>query len=111
MLMTALLWLALATLLTVVGDYFIKLASVGPGMSSWQFAFGAMCYGSPAIAWYHLMQQHNLATIAVFYSVATLLMVAGLGVVVFKEPFTWREGVGVALALAAVLVMTLGKDG
>ena len=56
------------------------------------------------------MQQHNLATVAVFYSVATLVIVAGLGVVVFKEPFTWREGAGVLLALAAVLVMNVGRE-
>lgn len=105
-----LLWLALATALTVVGDLLIKLASTGPGLASWQFVAGALCYGSPAIAWYLLMQQHNLATLAVFYSVATLVMVAGLGVVVFREPFTWREVAGVGLALAAVLVMHTGRE-
>ena len=109
--MSTMLWLALATALTVLGDVLIKLAPAGPGLGSWQFALGALCYGSPAVAWYLLMQQHNLSTLAVFYSVATLVMVAGLGVVVFKEPFTWREGAGVGLALAAVLVMNAGRDG
>jgi drug/metabolite transporter (DMT)-like permease len=109
--MRSLLWLGVATLLTVLGDYFIKLASSGPGLASWQFALGGLCYGSPAIAWYLLMQQHNLATLAVFYSVATLVVVAGLGVVVFREPFTWREAAGVSLALAAVLVLQVGKEG
>ena len=103
-------WLSVATLLTVVGDYLIKLAASGAGLGSWQFALGALCYGSPALAWYLLMQQHNLATVAVFYSVATLIIVAGLGVVVFKEPFSWREAAGVGLALAAVLVMNVGRE-
>jgi len=108
--MSTWLWLALATALTVLGDGLIKLASAGPGVGSWQFALGALCYGSPAIAWYLLMQQHNLATLAVFYSVATLVIVAGLGIVVFREPFTWREAAGVGLALAAVLVMQVGRE-
>jgi undecaprenyl phosphate-alpha-L-ara4N flippase subunit ArnF len=108
--MSTLFWLAVATLLTVIGDYLLKLAASGAGLASWHFVLGALCYGSPALAWYVLMQQHNLATVAVLYSVATLIFVAGLGVVVFKEPFTWREAAGVSLALAAVLVMNVGRE-
>jgi drug/metabolite transporter (DMT)-like permease len=108
--MSTLFWLAVATLLTVIGDYLLKLAASGAGLASWHFVLGALCYGSPALAWYVLMQQHNLATVAVLYSVATLIIVAGLGVVVFKEPFTWREAAGLALALAAGLVMNVGRE-
>ena len=57
--MSTLFWLTVATLLTVVGDYLIKLAASGAGLWSWQFALGALCYGSPALAWYLLMQQHS----------------------------------------------------
>ena len=43
-----------------------------------------------------------LATIAVVYSALTLVMLAGLGVIVFRETITAREGVGLVLALSLV---------
>ena len=107
---TTLLWLTLATALTVIGDYLIKLSTLAPqGMRSVQFAMGALCYGLPAVAWFAMMRDHSLAAIAVFYSAATLVILAGMGVLIFKEPFSWREGLGVALALAAVLVVQSGE--
>jgi len=104
-----LFWLVLATALTVIGDYFIKLASVhAAGMTSGAFLLGALCYGTPAVAWFYMMQKHSLAMIAVFYSSATLIILALLGIVVFKEAATWREALGICLALAAVIVMHRG---
>jgi multidrug transporter EmrE-like cation transporter len=105
-------WLILATGLTVAGDYFIKLASDhDDGMTSTMFLVGAVCYGLPALAWFFLMQQHSLATIGVLYSSATLVLLALLGIVVFKEAASWRDAVGIGLALAAVLVMHSGDRG
>ncbi|WP_103334598.1 hypothetical protein [Pseudotabrizicola formosa] len=104
--MATLFWLALATLLTIMGDYLIKLATLSPqGLRSAQFAIGALCYGAPAVAWYALMQTHSLAMVAVLYSTATLILLTLLGVMVFRESFGLRDGLGVTLALAAVLVM------
>lgn len=104
--MLTLFWLALATLLTLVGDYLIKIATLSPtGLRSAQFVVGALCYGMPAVAWFALMQAHSLAMVAVLYSTATLVMLTLLGVVVFKESFGLRDGLGVSLAIAAVLVM------
>jgi undecaprenyl phosphate-alpha-L-ara4N flippase subunit ArnF len=108
--MTTFLWLLLATALTVIGDYLIKLSTALPqGIRSAQFALGALCYGLPAFAWFAMMREHNLAAIAVFYSAATLVILAAMGIVVFKEPFSWRDGLGVSLALAAVVVMQTGE--
>ncbi|TCP44505.1 hypothetical protein [Rhodovulum marinum] len=108
--METLFWLFLATALTVTGDYFIKLASVhSAGMGSGAFVLGTLCYGSPAVAWYFMMQQHSLAMIGVLYASATLVILALLGIVVFKETATWRDALGIGLALAAVLVMHRGE--
>ena len=111
--MTTLLWLLAATALTVLGDYLIKLSTLHPeggtqGLYSVSFALGALCYGAPALAWYMLMQSHSRSAFAVFYSSATLIVVALLGVVGFGEPFGRREGLAVALAVAAVVVMNHG---
>ena len=108
--MSTFFWLFIATALTVLGDYLIKLATLSPqGMRSMQFACGALCYGAPAVAWFALMQKHSLAAVAVFYSSATLVILAALGVLVFKEAFGWRDAAGVVLALAAVSIMQGGE--
>lgn len=54
----------------------------------------------------NLMKSHSLATISVMYSASTIILLALLGYVVFKEAFGWREAVGLTLAIAAVAVMS-----
>ena len=103
---TALL-LLLVTGLTLIGDYCIKIASGRiHGLYSVQFAVGVIFYSLPAIGWFYLMKSHSLATIGVLYSVSTILLLALLGIVVFNEPVGWREGLGIFLAVAAVIVVT-----
>ena len=65
-----------------------------------------LLYALPAIGWFFLMRSHSLAAIGVFYSAATILILAGLGVIVFKEAFGVRELLGVSLAIAAVAVIS-----
>jgi undecaprenyl phosphate-alpha-L-ara4N flippase subunit ArnF len=98
--------LAAIVMLTLLGDYFIKLASMSErGLASPMFALGALLYALPAAGWFLLMRTHSLAAIGVLYSAATLLLLAALGAIVFRESFGPREAAGVGLALAAVLVM------
>ena len=104
--MITVFWLAAATALTLLGDYLIKIATLSPhGLRSAQFIIGALCYGAPAVAWFVLMQNYSLAMVAVLYSTATLIFLTALGVIVFRESFGLRDGLGLTLALAAVLVM------
>ena len=108
--MRSALILAAIVALTVVGDYSIKAASQRDGgLFTRAFLLGALLYGLPAVGWYYLMQAHSLAAIGVFYSAVTLLLLAGMGTLVFKESFGLREVVGLSLALASVGVMS-GKN-
>lgn len=94
---------------TLVGDYLIKLASQRQGgPTSFTFAAGALLYALPAVGWFYLMRSHSLAAIGVYYSSATILILAGLGFFVFDEGFGLRELIGVSLAIAAVAVMSHG---
>lgn len=104
---TALL-LIIVTVVTLVGDYFIKVASGKlNGLLTPTFAIGLVFYGLPAIGWFYLMRSHALSVIGVLYSAATILLLTGLSIFVFKEGFGWREGLGVTLALLAVTVIGL----
>ena len=101
-------WLILVTItaMTVVGDYFIKLASLPhQGLTSAYFPLGMVLYGSTGLGWFYMMRSHSMSTVAVYYSAATLVLMAALGALVFKEGFGGRDAVGVGLALASVVVM------
>ncbi|MFD2175060.1 hypothetical protein [Rhodobacter lacus] len=101
--------LAAVTAATLVADYLIKLASTqSHGLTSPIFLLGAVIYGLGGIGWFFLMRSHSLASVGVIYSAATILLLAGLGIVVFHEPFGWRETLGIGLAVAAVVVMNSG---
>ena len=107
MLVSTLFFLTAVTLLTCLGDYCIKLASDHPsGLRSRLFWLGAVLYGLPAFGWFALMRHHTLTSVAVFYSFATLLLMAGLGWLVFNEPMGTRQILGLSLAVAAVAVMS-----
>lgn len=92
--------------LTIIGDYWVKVASQRPnGLASLVFVGGASMYALSAAGWLLLMRSHSLAAIGVIYSSVMIVVLAGLGFFVFKEAFGLREGLGVALAVAAVLVI------
>lgn len=105
--MNSFLILALVSLLTIAGDYCIKLAS--GQVAGWRtlvFAGGVVLYALPALGWYFLMRSHSLATIGVLYSASTVIMLAVLGVFVFRESFGLREALAILLAMASVAVMS-----
>jgi len=95
---------------TSLGDYLIKLASAREaGLSSLPFLLGAVFYGLPAIGFFHLMRGHSLAAVGVFYSTTTIILMAAMGALIFKEAFGLREGIGVGLAVLSVIV--IGHEG
>lgn len=105
--MNTILILLTITALTIAGDYFIKVASGQPnGLTTAVFAAGVVLYALPAVGWFFLMRSHSLAAIGVFYSASILILLAGMGALVFREAFGLREALGVGLAVASVVVMT-----
>lgn len=92
---------------TLIGDYLIKPASDSEAHpASLTFVLGMILYGLPAVGWFYLMKSHSLAAVAIFYSASTVILMALLGVVVFREQFGPREGIGLLLAVSSVAVMT-----
>jgi drug/metabolite transporter (DMT)-like permease len=105
--MSSIIILVVITSLTIAGDYFIKVASDRPdGLTTAVFAAGVVLYALPAVGWFFLMRSHSLAAIGVFYSATILILLAGMGALVFREAFGLREALGVGLAIASVVVMT-----
>lgn len=105
--MQSALTLVAVILSTLAGDYLIKVASQKPdGLTSATFLGGVFVYALSSIGWFYLMRGHSLAAIGVLYSSVTVILLAGLGVLVFKEAFGPRELAGITLAIAAVVVIS-----
>ena len=109
---------ALAVLVTagfsalgVLGDYFLKLASgLKAPLRSGVFLVGFLVYSSTAFGWVFVMRHLKLATVSVVYSMSMILLLTGLGVFVFREPLSLREGFGLVLAIASlVLLVRFGR--
>jgi drug/metabolite transporter (DMT)-like permease len=90
----------------VVGDYFLKLASEReqPLGSGW-FYLGFALYASTAFGWVFVMRHLKLGTISVLYSVSMILLLTAVGVVMFRESLNWFELAGIGLAVAALVLL------
>ena len=104
---------ALAVLVTVafsvigvLGDYFLKLASQRENaLRTVWFYLGFALYASTAFGWLFVMRQLKLATISVLYSVSMVLLLTGIGTIVFRESLKPLEVVGIGLALASLVLL------
>jgi small multidrug resistance pump len=90
----------------VLGDYFLKLASgrEQPLRTSW-FYLGFALYASTAFGWVFVMKYLKLATISVLYSVSMVLLLTAIGVVLFRESLNYFEVIGIVLAVTSLVLL------
>ena len=90
----------------VVGDYFLKLASASerPLRTGW-FYLGFALYASTAFGWVFVMRYLKLATISVLYSVSMVLLLTAIGVVFFRESLNYLELAGIVLAVISLMLL------
>jgi small multidrug resistance pump len=90
----------------VLGDYFLKLASgrEQPLRTSW-FYLGFALYASTAFGWVFSMKYLKLATISVLYSVSLVLLLTAIGVVLFRESLNYFEVTGIVLAVISLVLL------
>ena len=94
------------SIMGVIGDYFLKLASAReqPLRTSW-FYLGFVLYASTAFGWVFVMRHLKLATIGVLYSVSLVLLLTVIGVVLFRESLSYFEISGIILAVASLVLL------
>src|SRR5438309_5920571 len=94
------------SMIGVLGDYFLKLASTReqPLTTGW-FYVGFALYASTAFGWVFVMRHLKLATISVLYSVSVILLLTAVGVVMFRESLNYFELAGIVLAIAALVLL------
>jgi multidrug transporter EmrE-like cation transporter len=98
--------MGLATSATA-GDWMLKLASEStrPFRTPW-FILGLAVYALTALGWIHVMRHLKLATIGVVFAVTNVLLLAALGVFAFRESIHWTEGLGIALGVVSLCLLT-----
>jgi multidrug transporter EmrE-like cation transporter len=90
----------------VVGDYLLKLASEqrAPLRSGW-FYLGFAVYASTAFGWVYVMRHLKLATIGAVYSVSMILLLTGVGVAAFRQSLNAYEVAGLAMAIGSLVLL------
>jgi multidrug transporter EmrE-like cation transporter len=90
----------------VLGDYFLKLASArAQPLRATSFYLGFALYASTAFGWVFVMKHLKLATISVLYSVSLVLLLTGIGVVLFQESLNYFEVLGIVLAVVSLVLL------
>lgn len=69
------------------------------------FCIGTAVYMLHILVWVYLLKYLKLSTVGVLYSITTVLFMTVLGVFVFHEPIGNYELIGVALAIASIVLI------
>lgn len=94
------------SLLGVLGDYFLKRASVQQNaFTTRAFCVGFAVYASTAFGWVLVMKHLKLATIGVVYSVSMVLLLTAIGTVFFRESLGRYEVLGLAMAICSLILL------
>lgn len=96
----------LLNLVVLLGDYFLKLAGAEEDLESRFFAIGFAIQMLTTVGWFFAMKHLKLTTLAVYYSVSTVLYLTALGVFVFHERLNLYELLGVATAILSLFLLT-----
>jgi len=90
----------------VLGDYFIKLSGNGPRYINYpHFFVGMIIYALTAFGWFYAMKHIKLGTLGIFYSVTTVILLAFVGAVFFREHLNTYEIIGVTFGVASIIIL------
>ena len=94
------------SILGVLGDYFLKLASENENSlrTPW-FYIGFAVYAATAFGWVFVMKHLKLATIGVVYSMSMILLLTAVGIVFFHESLNYYEIAGLIMAVASLFLL------
>jgi small multidrug resistance pump len=94
------------SLITVIGDLFVKHASLQSYFSGWKWLLiGAIIYGITAFGWFFVMREIKLSTLGVIYSVSCVLLLTFAGIFYFKEKVSNMEIMGIIFAIVSLVLL------
>jgi len=72
---------------------------------AWEFWAGVAGYSISAFAWVWVLARLKLATIGAIYSVTLVILLAIMGVTIFRESLSATEIVGLCFAVVALILL------
>ncbi len=94
------------SLVGVLGDFFLKLASKQPNsLKSIWFFVGFALYASTAFGWVFVMKHLKLSTISVLYSVSMVVLMTAVGAAFFRESLNLWEIAGLLMAIGSLILL------
>ena len=90
----------------VLGDYFIKEAGAGTKYILYgPFILGMVIYALTAVGWFYVMKHMKLGVLGMFYSLTTVILLAIVGAIFFRERLTMFDLVGISLGIASIIIL------
>ncbi len=91
--------LIIAMIFSIAGEIFCKCASTSSGIKMYAFmACSTLSWGViGSVTWMHIYRLKTINEILVLYNPVHLMILAGTGVLIFSEPFTWKMALTLAL--------------
>ncbi len=92
---------------SVTADYYLKRASESAQpYRSFGFILGVGLYAACAFGWVHVLRNTKLATIGAVYSIVVVVALAIIGVLVFREPLSTTELIGLVFAVVSLVLLS-----
>lgn len=101
----ALLIIFVFSAVTVLADVFIKKAADQNQLFSFNFVIGAFLYGVSAFGWFYAFRSLNMATVGGVYALATVILIAGVGIIFFREQLQIVEFAVLAVAVISIIAL------
>ncbi len=95
----------------VAGDSFINIAGNDQSRIKWAYFFvGFAIYAFTAFGWLFAMRHIKLATLGVYYSLTTIILLALVGNIFFREKLNAAEVIGILFAIVAMFLVGFSRN-
>jgi uncharacterized membrane protein len=102
----------LMVILTIIGDYCIKKASMLPNFSGYKvFLLGGLLYGASAIGWFWVYRTTKFFTVGAIHSFGIIILTTVLSVAIFKEKINTWEILGLLLGTISLIILLRNGNG
>lgn len=96
----------LMVVITIVGDYFVKKASMFKDHIGWKYLLlGGFLYGISAIGWFYVYRMTKVFTVGAIHSFGIIILTILLSLVIFKERINTMEILGLFLGVVSLIIL------
>ncbi len=97
-------WTLIISLGAIAADVILKRAS--QTNNYWFVCIGVILYALDALLWFWVYKTAKFSTVGIVYSVFTIVLSVGIGVLYFKEQLGVRELIGIVLGLSSIYLLS-----